>query len=74
LTTYFSASPKDINEMRKELSTVVTEVDNLQRGQEHIEERLDEMMTRSEVKDQNIKIKEHDRRIRVLEKKVLFAR
>ena len=47
------------------MDTMVKQIDNLQRGQVRIEDRLDEIAPQA---------KEHEKRITILEKKVLLAR
>jgi regulator of replication initiation timing len=67
---------KQVNEridgMQKEMNVAVKEIDNLQRGQERIEDRLDEIVPG--VKEQKEILKEHDKRITVLETKALLAK
>jgi peptidoglycan hydrolase CwlO-like protein len=50
--------------LESKMDTMVKQIDNLQRGQVRIEDRLDEIAPR---------VKEHEKRITILEKKVLLA-
>lgn len=57
-----------------QMKNMASEIDVLQRGQEHIKDRLDEVVYHSEMKVQKRVLENHDRRIKTLEGKALFAR
>jgi chromosome segregation ATPase len=63
---------EEMNAMKESMNTMSTEIDNLQLGQEGIEERPDEIVP--EMKEQKEILKERDQRITVLEKKAFLAR
>ena len=61
----------EMHEVKQQVNTMSIEIDNLQRSQERIEVRLDEIVP--EVKKQRQILKEHDKRITVFEKRALPA-
>jgi archaellum component FlaC len=65
----FQSMDEKVDRIDRRLSNVENQVDSLQRGQEKIHDRLDEMSIN--LKEQNTILKQHDRRITGLEKKVL---
>jgi len=65
---------KGFEEVRDELKVVNKKLDLLERGQEDLKLRQDNVPYRFELKEQEEILEEHDKRIRTLEKKVLSAR
>ncbi len=65
---------KGFQSMKDEMDGIKNGIKLLERGQEDIKLRLDNVPYRFEMKEQEEKLEEHDKRIRTLEKKVLMAR
>jgi len=61
----FESMNNEINGAKKEMFTMTKQIDNLQRGQVRIEDRLDEIVPQ---------VKGQEKRITILEKKVALAR